>query len=78
MHDSKTTKATQKPIAAPTTKEKLLRSASRNMMRGWSLLPLKVPTAGDSRSGKVPASTHGVKDATKDFKKFKRLVKSLP
>jgi putative DNA primase/helicase len=78
MHDSKSTKATKKPITASTAKQKLLRSASRLMSRGFYLLPLKVPSPGDSRSGKKPACRHGVKDATNNFKKFKRLVKSLP
>lgn len=77
MRDSKRTKPTKNPIISPTAKQKLLRSASRLMSSGFCLLPLKVPTPGDSRSGKVPACKHGVKDATNDFKKFKRLVKSL-
>jgi P4 family phage/plasmid primase-like protien len=77
MDDSKTTKATKKPITASTAKQKLLRYASRLMSRGFCLLPLKLPTPGDARSGKVPACRHGVNDATNNYRTFKRLVKGL-
>jgi hypothetical protein len=78
MHDSKTLKTTKKPAAAPRTKEKLLGEATRLMGHGFSLLPIKMPAAGDARSGKAPACKHGVKDATNDPKKFKKLIEPLP
>jgi hypothetical protein len=48
------------------------------MGHGFSLLPIKMPAAGDARSGKAPACKHGVKDATNDPKKFKKLIEPLP
>ena len=78
MHDSKTLKATKKPAAALRTKDESLGKATRLMRHGFSVLPLKMPAAGDARSGKVPACKNGVKDATNSPKKFKKLVESLP
>ena len=78
MHDFKTLKTTKKPAAAPRTKDELLGKATGLMRHGFSVLPLKMPMAGDARSGKVPACKNGVKDATKSPKKFKNLVESLP
>jgi putative DNA primase/helicase len=78
MHDSVFAKVAKTTAAAPRTKEKLLGKATRLMQYGFSLLPLKMPVAGDARSGKVPACKNGVKDATTDPKKFKKLVESLP
>ena len=78
MHDSKTLKTTKKPAAAPRTKDESLGKATGLMRHGFSVLPLKMPAAGDAQSGKVPACTNGVKDATKSPKKFKKLVESLP
>jgi putative DNA primase/helicase len=78
MHDSKTLKTTKKPAAAPKTRDELLGEATRLMGDGFSVLPIKMPAAGDARSGKIPACKHGVKDATNDPKKFKKLVELLP
>ena len=48
------------------------------MKHGFSVLPLKLPVPGNARSGKVPACRNGVKDATKDPRKFKKLVERPP
>ena len=77
MHDSVSAKSAKTHVA-PLTKDELLGKATRLMRHGFSVLPLKMPAAGDARSGKVPACKNGVKDATNSPKKFKKLVESLP
>ncbi|MGA3342275.1 MAG: bifunctional DNA primase/polymerase [Methylocella sp.] len=74
MHDFK---ATKKPATAPLTKDQLLGVATDLMKHGFSVLPLKMPAAGD-RTGKAPACENGVTDATTSPKKFEKLVESLP
>jgi hypothetical protein len=77
MHDS--TKPTKKQLAAaPKTKEESLSSATHLTQRGFRVLPLKMPVPGDARGGKAPACRNGVRDATGDPKKFRKLVKPLP
>ena len=64
----------KKPTASPLTKDDMFRHVRFLMQHGLALLPLKTPVTGDARSGKVPATPHGVDDATKDFRKFRALV----
>jgi putative DNA primase/helicase len=59
------------------SKTQLRAAALRSIQRGWHVLPLKYPVAGDPRSGKKPATKHGVTDATNCYAKFKKLVTRL-
>lgn len=65
----------QRINAKPVTAKRMLRIATKLIAQGFSILPLKSPTAGDLNSGKKPITKHGVKDATNNLAVFKKLVK---
>lgn len=51
-----------------------MKSAQKLMALGLRIVPLQPAEAGNTRSGKLPLTTHGVKDATADFQELARIV----
>ena len=81
---TKTTKAlsnnskslTRKSRVEKSRRDLMLGQAKKLIKTGAAILPLLPANPGENGSGKKPFTPNGVKDATRDFKQFKRLVGS--
>src|SRR4051794_9168490 len=59
------------------SRDKLYKSAKSYMESGASIVVLRAACAEDHNSGKVPATKHGLQDATKSFAVFRQLTDNM-